>query len=38
MNTTHSKAYVSKEYKIKATKELISNLKNIIGENNLKLN
>ncbi|MBK8551886.1 MAG: DUF655 domain-containing protein [Ignavibacteria bacterium] len=38
MNTTHSKAYVSKEYKIKATKELISNLKNIVGENNLKLN
>jgi DNA polymerase-3 subunit alpha len=38
MNTSHSKAFISKEYKIKATKELISNLKNIIGENNLKLN
>lgn len=37
-NTTHSKAFISREYKIKATKELISNLKNIVGENNLKLN
>jgi len=38
MNTNHSRAFVSNEYKIKATKELISNLKNIVGENNLKLN
>ncbi|MEO8666460.1 MAG: OB-fold nucleic acid binding domain-containing protein, partial [Ignavibacteria bacterium] len=38
MNTTHSRAFHSKEYKIKATKELISNLKKIVGENNLKLN
>ena len=38
MNTSHSMAFVSNEYKIKATKELISNLKNIVGENNLKLN
>ncbi len=37
-NTAHSRAFLSKEYKIKATKELISNLKNIVGENNLKLN
>jgi len=32
------RAFVSKEYKIKATKELISNLKLLVGENNLKLN
>ncbi|MDQ3019459.1 MAG: DNA polymerase III subunit alpha [Bacteroidota bacterium] len=38
MNSTHSRAFKSKEYKIKATQELISNLKNIVGENNLKLN
>ncbi len=38
MNSTYSKAYISREYKIKASKELISNLKNIVGENNLKLN
>jgi DNA polymerase III subunit alpha len=37
-NSTHSRAFKSKEYKIKATQELISNLKNIVGENNLKLN
>lgn len=37
-NTTRSRAFRSREYKIKATKELISNLKNIVGENNLKLN
>ncbi len=38
MNTTHSRAFKSREYKIKATQELISNLKKIVGENNLKLN
>lgn len=38
MNSTYSRAFISREYKIKATKELISNLKNIVGENNLKLN
>ena len=38
MNTTRARAFISNEYKIKATKELISNLKNIVGENNLKLN
>lgn len=38
MNSTHSRAFRSKEYKVKASQELISNLKNIVGENNLKLN
>lgn len=37
-NDTNFRAFVSKEYKIKATKELISNLKLLVGENNLKLN
>ncbi len=35
---SRSRAFVSKEFKIKATKELISNLKLLVGENNLKLN
>lgn len=38
MNSTCSRAFKSKEYKIRATQELISNLKNIVGENNLTLN
>lgn len=38
MNTSSARAFISNEYRIKATKELISNLKNIVGENNLKLN
>lgn len=38
INGSEPRALKSKEYKIKATKELISNLKNIVGENNLKLN
>ncbi|MEP7146817.1 MAG: DNA polymerase III subunit alpha [bacterium] len=38
MNSNHARTFLSKEYKIKATKELISNLKNIVGENNLRLN
>ncbi|MFZ1322718.1 MAG: DNA polymerase III subunit alpha [Ignavibacteria bacterium] len=37
-NDSNFRAFVSKEYKIKATKELISNLKLLVGENNLKLN
>ncbi len=32
------KTFISKEYKVRASKELISNLKNIVGENNLTLN
>jgi DNA polymerase-3 subunit alpha len=38
INNGSNKVYRSKEYKIKATKELISNLKNIVGENNLRFN
>jgi DNA polymerase-3 subunit alpha len=38
INGSNSRPYISKEYRIKATKELISNLKNIVGENNLRLN
>jgi len=38
VNGSQPRAFKSREYKIKATKELISNLKNIVGENNLKLN
>lgn len=38
INGSQPRAFKSREFKIKATKELISNLKNIVGENNLKLN
>jgi DNA polymerase-3 subunit alpha len=38
INGSDPRTFKSKEFKIKATKELISNLKNIVGENNLKLN
>ncbi|MBK7159980.1 MAG: DNA polymerase III subunit alpha [Ignavibacteria bacterium] len=38
INGSGPRAFKSKEYRIKATKELISNLKNIVGENNLNLN
>ncbi|MBS1518691.1 MAG: DNA polymerase III subunit alpha [Bacteroidetes bacterium] len=38
ISSTNCRAFVSKEIKIKATKELISNLKLLVGENNLKLN
>jgi len=38
INGSAPRTFKSKEYKIKATMELISNLKNIVGENNLKLN
>lgn len=38
INGSEPRAFKSREYKIRATKELISNLKNIVGENNLKLN
>lgn len=34
----HSKVYISKEYKINPNQELISNLKKILGEGNLKIN
>ncbi len=32
------KTFISKEFKVRVSKELISNLKNIVGENNLTLN
>ena len=32
------KTFVSKEFRVRACRELISNLKNIVGENNLTLN
>jgi DNA polymerase-3 subunit alpha len=38
VNGSDPKTFKSREFKIKATKELISNLKNIVGENNLRLN
>ena len=38
INNGSNKVYRSREYKIKVSNELISNLKNIVGENNLKIN
>ncbi|HMS66201.1 MAG TPA: hypothetical protein PKD83_13240, partial [Ignavibacteria bacterium] len=38
VNGSDPKTFKSREFKIKASKELISNLKNIVGENNLRLN
>lgn len=38
INGAEPKTFKSREFKVKATKELISNLKNLIGENNLTLN
>ena len=38
INNGSNKVYRSREFKIKVSNELISNLKNIVGENNLKIN
>ena len=38
INNGTNKVYRSRELKIKVSNELISNLKNILGENNLKIN
>ena len=38
INNGSSKVFRSKEYKVKPTVELISNLKKILGEDNLNVN